>query len=50
MYDENHAILTFAASATHFVWSTTHRLWSRSKESTTHMHWMSFLLPLNRAG
>jgi len=34
MYDRNHAFLTFTALATHYVWSTTHRLWSRSKEST----------------
>jgi len=30
---KNHAFLTFTASATHFLRSTTHRVWSRVNES-----------------
>jgi len=33
VYKTHHAFLTFTASATLFLWSTTHRLWSCANET-----------------
>jgi len=33
VYEEYHAFLIFTASATHSLWSTTHRLWCRENET-----------------